>query len=279
MPAVADELPQPEDRYVEGEPRLHYLQWDAAGAPAVLLLHGSTQHARVWEGVASGLEGYAVTALDLRGHGGSARDGAYGPEEYVRDVERAVQAIGRERVALVGHSMGSLVAMRYAAEHPRRVWAAVFMDIDAHVPEYQVETLHGAGARPGATFESREAALGRVARQHPDVADEVRERLFRASFLADGGGRYAECYDRATLAQFARWDNSALLAGIPCPTLVMRGGASEVHSPEAAREMTAALPDGRFHEVPGADHMLHIKRAGAVTAALLDFLRPAGKRA
>ncbi len=263
--------------HVEGTPRLHYLAWRTGDGPPVLLLHGSTQHARVWDRVAERLDGYSAMALDLRGHGETERSESYDPEDYLRDVDRAVDSLladGAEggRVALVGHSMGSLIAMRYAAERPQRVWATVFIDIDARVPEYQVETLHAAGARPVQAYETREEARERVAKRNPGAPDAVIERLVSAGFLQSDDGRCIEGYDRRTLAEFARWDNRALLPRITCPALVVRGGATIVHGEEAAREMVDALPDARFHELPGADHMLHVSHAEELASLLSAFL-------
>lgn len=262
--------------HIEGAPRLHYLAWRAGAGPPVLLLHGSTQHARVWDRVAQRLNGYSAMALDLRGHGQSEWSGSYDPEDYLRDVDRAIDRLADgaegERVALVGHSMGSLIAMRYAAERPQRVWAAVFIDIDARVPEHQVETLHAAGARPAQAYETREQARERVAKRNPGAPDTVIERLVSAGFLQSDDGRCIESYDRRTLAEFARWDNRKLLPRITCPVLVVRGGATIVHGEGAAREMVDALPDARFHELPGADHMLHVSHAEELASLLSAFL-------
>lgn len=261
---------------IEGRPRLHYLAWRADDGPPVLLLHGSTQHAHVWDRVAERLDGYSAMALDLRGHGQSEWSGGYDPEDYLRDVDRAVDRLagGAEggRVALVGHSMGSLIAMRYAAERPQRVWAAVFIDIDARVPEHQVETLHAAGARPGQAYETREEARERVAKRNPGAPDTVIERLLSAGFLQSDDGRCVEGYDRRTLAEFARWDNRELLPRITCPALVVRGRATIMHGEEAAREMVDALPDARLHELPDADHMLHVSHAEELASLLAAFL-------
>jgi pimeloyl-ACP methyl ester carboxylesterase len=228
----------------------------------------------VWDGVVSSLDGFRVAALDLRGHGKSERNGAYQPDDYASDVERLLTALDAPSVAIIGHSMGSLVAMRYLGQRPGSAWAAGFIDIDARPPDHQAVTLHTGGARPGLAFDTLDEARARVERLRPGADDDLLERMLRASFI-EQDGRFIECYDRATLAQFAPWDNRELLRAIDVPALVMRAGESTVHGAEAAIEMVEILPDGRFHEVPGASHMLHVERPDEVGAVLAGFLNSA----
>ena len=188
-----------------------------------------------------------------------------------------MDTLGASSIALVGHSMGSLVAMRYAARHPGAVWAAAFIDIDARPPDLQGNSLRTAGRRPGRAFDTAAQARARIERLVPGAHDDLIERMMRSSFI-EHEGRFRECYDRRTLAQFARWDNRELLSAIDVPALVLRGGDSAIHGAQAAAEMVAALPDGRFHEFPGGSHMLHIEQPTAVRTVLADFLRNAADR-
>ena len=153
------------------------------------------------------------------------------------------------------------------------------MDIDARPPRRQAEGLNAAGARPGRTFASIDEARERVRGRDAAMSAPVVERVLHAGYLADGSGGFIECYDRQTLAQFAQWDNLDLLPRIACPTLVLRGAGSGVHTEQGARAMVAALPNVRFHEFEDADHMLHIKRPDDVGAVMRDFLREAGHAA
>ncbi|HJM88924.1 MAG TPA: alpha/beta hydrolase [Dehalococcoidia bacterium] len=264
--------------FIEGVPRLHYSLSGQGDLPTLVLLHGSTQHARAWDDVAPKLPEYRVAALDLRGHGESEWNGAYSPDDYLNDVDRLIDVLDVPSVALAGHSMGSLIAMRYTAARPDRVSAAIFVDIDARPPDSQGENLHRAGARDGLSFDSSDEAWARVTRLRPDAQDDAVERIMAANFLPRGGG-YIEGYDRQTLAQFAPWDNRELLTGIECPTLVLRGGASMVHSRDAADEMMRTLPNGRFHEFPNLSHLLHLEQPEQIAAAMHGFLRETGNGA
>ena len=101
----------PQDRFIDANRlRQHLLDWGGRG-PTVLLLHGFLEHAHAWDFVAPRLvdAGFAVLALDWRGHGDTQWIGAggyYHFPDYAADLDAIVRALGR-RVALIGHSMGA----------------------------------------------------------------------------------------------------------------------------------------------------------------------------
>jgi pimeloyl-ACP methyl ester carboxylesterase len=272
---------QLQHHYLDGSPRLHYALTGASDQRTVVLVHGSTQHAGAWDEVAARLTGYHLAALDLRGHGRSDWDGAYSPPDYLSDVTRMVDALDVPRVALIGHSMGSLVSMQYqyASQRPETLWPAGFVDIDAHPPPSQKANLNTAGARTGRTYATLDEARERMKRLRPDADGPVLERMRHAALIEGDDGAFRECYDRETLAQFHAWDNRELLPGIECPSLVLRGAQSTVHGAEAAAEMAEALPNSTFHEIADATHLLHVERPDEVAAVLQRFLDDAWRAA
>ena len=89
-----------------------------------MLVHGTRDHARSWDGVARALrDEYHVYALDLRGHGNSAwAPGAlYSLSEHVLDLSVFLDVINAFPVRIVGHSLGAMVALLYAGVYPDRV--------------------------------------------------------------------------------------------------------------------------------------------------------------
>jgi pimeloyl-ACP methyl ester carboxylesterase len=122
-PALADEV----EVTPPGGPRLRVHLAGPADGPAVLLLHGlAASGATNWTipGVTGALAraGYRVVVPDQRGHGrsGSPRDGAYG-RALVGDAVAVLDQLEIERAHVCGYSMGGLVALALAAEHPGRV--------------------------------------------------------------------------------------------------------------------------------------------------------------
>ena len=264
----------PIDRYVEGSPRLHAVEWRADGADTLFLLHGANQHARYWDRLVRLLAPYRVIALDARGHGASewGEPGSYDPDHYVADLERAIeQLVPGGRLALIGHSTGSLVSMVYAHRHPERLWAAAFVDIDPRPPDSQAERLRGAGARPARRFDSLDEARARIERLTPglDAADYT--LLAEATFAPIEDGGYTQRMDQRTLGEYPQFDNRPLLPQIATPALVMRGAESTVSHAEPAAEAAAALPRGELVTVPG-EHQLHVQHPEGVATALLAFL-------
>jgi pimeloyl-ACP methyl ester carboxylesterase len=98
--------------------------------PAVVLLHGYTQTSHMWAPLMPLLAtSHTVIAPDLRGAGGSERtpDG-YDKSTLARDVRGLVRQLGHEKVMLVGHDIGLMVAYAYAAQYPGEVGKVILMD-------------------------------------------------------------------------------------------------------------------------------------------------------
>ncbi len=112
--------------------RLHFIEWRPSRPspwPALLLLHGLSSNARIWERVAGWLPDLHLVALDQRSHGPSDRpsEGYTGPE-LTEDAARLIQELGLDRPLLVGHSWGATVALALAADRPRLAAGLVVVD-------------------------------------------------------------------------------------------------------------------------------------------------------
>lgn len=112
--------------------RLTATRWPGA-SPAVLLLHGLASQRHFWDPVARRLTGApggpSVVAIDQRGHGDSQRPATgYDHRTVTADVVTALDALGLDRVVVVGHSWGGSIALALAALHPERVLSVVAVD-------------------------------------------------------------------------------------------------------------------------------------------------------
>jgi pimeloyl-ACP methyl ester carboxylesterase len=260
--------------------RLHYLAWGEPAPRRLLLLHGSQGHAWLWQDVAAQLaHGRQVLALDLRGHGDSARPDppSYRLRDYADDVRALAAAQHLEPLVLIGHSLGALVAMLLAGTGALALAGAAFLDIEAAPPSYQAEHLNAAGARPAPRFATLVEAVEREARSL--VVTVPRERLTRLVALGlrplpEGG--FAPKADREALRQFEQVDLRPLLPRVACPALVMRGAESRVMRREAELAMASSLPLGRFVEVAGAGHQLILEQPAATAHALAAWLDEIG---
>jgi pimeloyl-ACP methyl ester carboxylesterase len=124
----------PRSRFLEGAPRLHYLEWNPHGREPLVLLHGNSANAWWWRPLADSLDGtqYRLLALDQRGHGDSewvSPPPAYTPDEYARDLARFIQDMGLVRPLAVGHSMGGISVLAFAARFGKLGRAAIAIDV------------------------------------------------------------------------------------------------------------------------------------------------------
>src|SRR6188508_2002970 len=118
-----------EKTFISGAVKLHYIDWGSEGKPPLVVLHGFSSQARYWDGFAVRMrEDYHVYCLDQRGHGDSDWADDYGPDAMPNDLLALADHLGLETFSLLGHSMGGMVSMRFAAFHPERLTALVVVD-------------------------------------------------------------------------------------------------------------------------------------------------------
>jgi pimeloyl-ACP methyl ester carboxylesterase len=248
------------------EIRLHYLEWPGAG-PAVLCLHGITANAHAFARLAEVLiPERRVIAVDLRGRGGSDKppDG-YDIGTHVRDVAGLIEALDLDPVAVVGWSLGAKVALGLAATRPELVERVVAIDPPLETPAAIVEALRVFWTRLDRSYESVDAFLTttRESWSYTPWSAYV-ERYLRADVepSPDGGVRHCVRRDvpEAEMAAEDRYPTRSFLGAIRCPTLVLRAPlplvreGDQVLSPADARDLVAALENGRLIEVDGTNH-------------------------
>ena len=261
--------------------RLHYRDWmGAAGpdAPLLLLLHGFTSHARTWDTFAGTFTPrYRVVALDARGHGESAwaPPGEYGVDRHVADVLALLGALGRERVSLVGISMGGRTSYNIAARHPARVERLVVVDISptiAAAGATRIQTAVSGNDRFASVDEAVDAYLaGAPGAPIEVVRARMRDNLMRCE---DGSltWRYDAALRRGRIERPGAEDQWPILADISAPTLLLRGGRSDVLTPADAQRMVEAVPDARLVEVPDAGHSIAVDQPARFLGAITPFL-------
>ncbi len=272
---------------------LHVGRWAGRGtAEPVLAVHGVTAHHLCWEWVADALPGREVLAPDLRGRGRSRQLPApYGMATHAEDLVAVLDALGLERVHLLGHSMGAFVALVMAHRHPDRVGGLVLVDGGLPLPMPP-------GMDPD---EVAEAVIGpslrRLEMRFPDV--EQHRALWRAHPALGGewGPRlaaYADadlCGEEPALASRAvreavDADSRDLLTGesvraaqsaLSRPTVLllaqhgMAAGAPPLYPPEVVASQAGSHPGLRVERVSGLNHytvVMSERGAGTVADAV-----------
>jgi len=260
--------------------QFHFLDWGAPTAPAVVLLHGITGHARSWDDEARTLAaGYRVLVLDQRGHGDSdpAPDGDYTVTTMAGDLTAFVDTVGLPRISLVGLSMGGRVAIAFAGTHPRRVEHLVIVDIGPEIAPAGRLRVGSLMAQTPERFDDLEAALAWARATNPRYTDAMlRHRVAHGTRPSQGGLVWK--YDHAIrdAVRSGQWrdpvDLWPLWSAIACPTLIVRGAESDVLAPETAKRMLTTNPLARLVEVVGAGHTVPGDQPAAFQQLLTEFL-------
>jgi pimeloyl-ACP methyl ester carboxylesterase len=262
--------------------RLHYRDWvGAAGsdAPLLLLLHGFTSHARTWDTFAGTFTPhYRVVALDARGHGESAwaEPGEYGITNHVADVMALLGALGRDRVSIVGISMGGRTSYNVAALHPEMVHRLVVVDISPTIAvagATRIQTAVSGNDR----FATVDDAVAAYMAGSPGAPIEIVRKRLRENVMRCEDGSLTWRYD-AALRRGGRInrpeadDQWPLLGSITAPTLLLRGSRSDVLTADDAARMVAAIPDARLVEIADAGHSIAVDQPARFLGAIASFL-------
>jgi lipase len=109
---------------------LNIRRWGSPNPTSVVCIHGVTQHGGVFAPLGEHLagHGYAVVAVDLRGHGESGSEPPWDTNTHVQDMVETLDALEIDRVSLIGHSFGGRVAAALATSLPERIERMALLD-------------------------------------------------------------------------------------------------------------------------------------------------------
>lgn len=248
---------------------LPYVEQGGATGTPVVLLHGITDSWRSWELVLPFLpESIHAFALTQRGHGDADRpEAGYSPADFSADIAAFLDAQGIERAVIVGHSLGSLIAQRFAVEYPERLLGLV---------------LIGAAAEWGSLAEVGDLWDAAVA--FGDTVDPEFVRAFQQSTLATSipPGYFELIVQESLKLPAATWraliretlieaDTSSGLDGISAPTLIVWGDQDAM---VAAQQLTLAgtIQGARLVVYAGAGHATHWEEPERFAADLTAFV-------
>ena len=255
-----------------------------AGAPTVLCLHGLTRNSRDFEDLAPHLKRrYRVIAPDLRGRGFSARDPQiqnYQPAVYVQDIVALLDRMDAPRVAVIGTSLGGMLAMMLGFGQPGRIAGMVLNDVGPEIDPVGVERIKQyAGRLPPAGSWSAAVAQTRAmfGDAWPDLALDRWQALARRGFRADAAGVVEVDADpgigaalrAAPAAAPDLWPLWQELRSIPM--LAIRGARSDILSAAVFARMKRENPALEQLEVANRGHVPLLDEPECI-AALDGFL-------
>jgi pimeloyl-ACP methyl ester carboxylesterase len=249
-----------------------YRTWGEPGGRALVLVHGGAAHSRWWDHIGPLLaDGRLVVAIDLSGHGDSARRESYSLDQWAREVLAVAEDAGiATPPTVVGHSLGGLVTLRAAVLFGSRIEGVVVIDspIREMSPEEHAAREHRAFGELR-VYPSKEAILARF-RPVPDqpvlgyIADHVAATSIRE---VDGGWTWK--WDPAI---FGRQVPPTLLTRLECRVALFRAEHGMVST-----EMSDVMYDrlGRVApviEIPSAGHHVMLDQPVALVAAIRTLL-------
>lgn len=258
--------------------------WEPQG-PAhgtVLLLHGGAQRRHSWRATGERLasQGWRALAFDSRGHGDSdwAPDGDYSASALVDDVE-AIVATLNEKPVLIGASMGGMASLMAEGERGGLARALVLVDVVARIEPEGVTRIHQFMHGRPEGFASLEEAADAIAAYNPHRPRPKSLEGLRKNLHQRDDGRWYWHWDPAFLQLSSepereiRYDRAQAAArNITVPTLLIRGGHSDIVSEEGLREMQQLIPHAETVEVPATGHMIAGDDNDVFTARLGEFL-------
>lgn len=263
-----------------GSVRLATLEAGEGGRP-LLISHGFTGAKEDFADVADPLAdaGWWVIAPDLRGHGASdqpEQEEAYSLAVFAEDLFVLADQLGWDRFALLGHSMGGMIAQEMALGRPERIDRLVLMST-SHGPidELDPETVEvGVAILREQGLPALLEMLTLLPKAEP-TPSEVRVRAERPGYVEFADGKVHRCsgamYAAMGMELTSRHDRLDDLTSLTMPTLVIVGDEDRLMLAPSHR-MAAAIPGAELVVVPDAAHSPQFENPDPWWKALSAFL-------
>jgi pimeloyl-ACP methyl ester carboxylesterase len=235
--------------------------------PAVVLLHGAGFDHSTWALHSRWFahHGHSVLAPDLPGHGRSSGKPLPTIAEMADWTAALLDAAGATKARLVGHSMGSLIALETAARHPDKVSALSLMGTAATMT-VGPDLLKAAEANDA-------AAIDMVSIWGLGFRAELGGSLAPGLWMHQGAQRVLERTAPGVLHSDLNACNAyqnalAAAAQVKVPTTVILGERDMMTPAKAGKALAAAIPNARTIVLPGAGHMMMVEQPDELLAAL-----------
>jgi pimeloyl-ACP methyl ester carboxylesterase len=250
----------------------------AGEGDALVLIHGVGMNRGVWAPQVDALQdSFRVVSYDMLGHGASRLPTALpGLDEYAAQLAALLDHLRIDVAHVVGHSMGSLIALEFALQYPERVASVVALNaVYDRTPTQRAAVMQRAALLEGGGLEqpSIDATVARwfddpVPGHLAQVAELVRSLLETVN--PEGYARTYRLFASSDQAHVGR------LPQLTVPALFMTGECDSNSSPAMSHSMAAAAPRGRAEIIANERHMMNVTAPAIVNQRLVQFIREAG---
>lgn len=231
--------------------------------PPLLLIHGAGGSHLYFPPELRRLNGFRVHAVDLSGHGKSKGIGKQNIDDYFQVIQNFMDEIGLSAAIIIGHSMGSAIALQLALNAPDRVLALAILGGGSRLRVAPALLEQSANE---ATFSLAvemiiKAAFAPNAPENLTVAAAKRMKETRPTVLH---GDFLACNN---------FDISENLAEIKQPTLILCGTEDKMTPPKYAKALHEAIPNSELTLIEDAGHMLMLEKPHQVAESLERFIK------
>ncbi len=255
---------------------INYLQWGDPRKPGLVLIHGGAANAHWWAFIAPQLaRNYHVVALDLSGHGDSARRKEYKREYWTEEVMAVASDSGIVGAPiLIGHSMGGFVCMQTAVRYGDRLAGAMILDSPVRRPDPETEEgARGKAFRNPKTYPTAEEARAhyRLVPEQPCDNDYIVDYIARHSMMQVEGG-WTWKFDKMIFRNLIPRSPHEILPQVRCRVALFRAEYGLV-DPETGDYMYELLGrNSPVIEIPDSYHHLMLDQPIALISALRAVL-------
>ncbi|MEO8065484.1 MAG: alpha/beta hydrolase [Candidatus Doudnabacteria bacterium] len=256
-----------------------YYEVRAAGTdkPTLFFLHGVGGDLDAWHFVESALnaQGFSSIAMDLRGHGHSAHPDkaeSYGINHLVEDVSVILRQEKPDKIILIGHSFGAIVAYHFAQAFPESLKKLVLISPIFHAPAY----LRSGGSK-------------KLAHKAIDVLAGLSPKPIRPGHSKYPAGKFHKDYEifglirtimRNSLKSYLLnskisidLDSESNAHQLQTETLIIAGDKDSVFPVESTKRIQSKIPRSKIEIIEGGNHVVILNNADEVTRSILNFLK------
>lgn len=255
--------------------------WGDPAGPLILLQHGGGQTRHAWKNVGEtlGRAGYHAVAFDARGHGDSdwAPDGVYGQDIMVEDLCCVIEALGGRRPVLVGASMGGGTSLVAVGEDRVDATALVLVDVAPQIEAEGVQKIQAFMSQKPEGFDTLEEVAAAIGAYQPHRKPPKDLAGLAKNLRLAPNGKYRWHWDPRFTTLRREFDKrvqrlTACATALSLPTLLVRGGLSDVLSEDGAQAFLKLAPHSEYVNITGAGHMVAGDRNDVFGNAVIEFL-------
>jgi 3-oxoadipate enol-lactonase len=257
------------DFFVSNGVRLAYRVDGLQDAPTVVLVNSLGTDLRIWDTqVASLSQRFRVVRYDCRGHGASAvPTEPYTFEQLGLDLLALLDTLQIERAHICGLSLGGIIALWLASQHPERVDRAVFANTAARIGTEEIWDARIDAVKMGGMAAIRDAVLARFLsdgfrQRHPEVVQQISEMVEATNPVG---------YIGACVA-LRNADLRGTISTIRAPSLIIGSELDESTPISQAQELHATIAGSELVIFPQTAHLSSVEQPEAFTANIVRFL-------